>query len=133
MIEKNGFSLPVFVRGDDTEFSLRNHAKFLTMNGICVWHMGFSLKFNYFMEYYQVFRNLLIMEACNPSERRRRIWKRFMGLFLSEILRFNYDGAEMIIRAVDDYLKGPAFIEQEKCQERLQKMSAKNAKMRNLS
>ena len=85
------------------------------------------------MEYYQVFRNLLIMEACNPSERRRRIWKRFMGLFLSEILRFNYDGAEMIIRAVDDYLKGPAFIEQEKCQERLQKMSAKNAKMRNLS
>lgn len=133
MIEQNGFALPVFVRGDDTEFSLRNHAKFLTMNGICVWHMGFALKFNYFMEYYQVFRNLLITEACNPSERRRRIWKRFMGLFLSEILRFNYDGAEMIVRAVDDYLKGPAFIEQEKCQERLEKMSAKNANMRSLS
>ena len=76
MIEKNGFALPLFIRVDDTEFSFRNNAKFITMNGICVWHMGFTLKFNYFMEYYQVFRNFLIEEACNPSRNRReRIWK----------------------------------------------------------
>ena len=133
MIERNGFALPFFIRVDDTEFSLRNHAKFITMNGICVWHMGFTLKFNYFMEYYQVFRNFLIAEACNPSGRRRRIWKRFKGLFLSEILRFNYDAAEMILDAIRDYLKGPQFIEEEKCQERLQTMSAKNAQMKDLS
>ena len=131
MIEKNGFSLPLFIRVDDTEFSFRNQAKFITMNGICVWHMGFTLKFNYFMEYYQVFRNFLIEEACNPSRgRRERIWSRFNGLFLSEILRFNYNAAEMIVDAVRDYLKGPAFIEEEKCQERLKTMSAKNADMK---
>ncbi len=134
MIEENGYALPLFVRGDDTEFSLRNHAQFITMNGICVWHMGFTLKFSYFMEYYQVFRNLLIAEACNPgSKRRARIWKRFKGLFLSEILRFNYNACDTILDAVRDYLKGPAFIEQEKCQERLKKMSKKNAVMRDLS
>ncbi len=133
MIERNGFALPFFIRVDDTEFSLRNHAKFITMNGICVWHMGFTLKFNYFMEYYQVFRNFLITEACNPSGRRRRIWKRFKGLFLSEILRFNYDAAEMILDAIRDYLKGPEFIEEEKCQERLKKMSSQNAQMKDLS
>ena len=94
MIEKNGFALPLFIRVDDTEFSFRNQAKFITMNGICVWHMGFTLKFNYFMEYYQVFRNFLIDDA------------------------------------VRDYLKGPAFIEEEKCQERLKTMSAKNADMK---
>ena len=133
MIEQKGFSLPLFIRVDDTEFSFRNQAKFITMNGICVWHMGFTLKFNYFMEYYQVFRNFLIEEACNPSRgRRERIWSRFNGLFLSEILRFNYNAAEMIVDAIRDYLKGPAFIEEEKCQERLKTMSAKNADMKDL-
>ena len=134
MIEKNGFALPLFIRVDDTEFSFRNNAKFITMNGICVWHMGFTLKFNYFMEYYQVFRNFLIEEACNPSRNRReRIWKRFNGMFLTEILRFNYDAAEIIVDAIRDYLKGPAFIEAEKCQERLKTMSAKNANMADLA
>ncbi len=134
MIEKNGFALPLFIRVDDTEFSFRNNAKFITMNGICVWHMGFTLKFNYFMEYYQVFRNFLIEEACNPSRNRReRIWKRFNGMFLTEILRFNYDAAEIIVDAIRDYLKGPAFIETEKCQERLKTMSAKNANMADLA
>ena len=134
VIERNGFALPLFIRVDDTEFSLRNHAKFITMNGICVWHMGFVLKFNYFMEYYQVFRNFLIAEACNPSGRRRKIWNRFAGrgLFLTEILRFNYNAAELIVDAVNDYLKGPAFIEEEKCEERLKKMSARNAQMKDL-
>jgi len=51
-------------------------------------------------------------------------------LFLSEILRFNYNAAEMIVDAIRDYLKGPAFIEEEKCQERLKTMSAKNADMK---
>lgn len=134
MIEKNGFALPLFIRVDDTEFSFRNNAKFITMNGICVWHMGFTLKFNYFMEYYQVFRNFLIEEACNPSRNRReRIWKRFNGMFLTEILRFNYDAAKIIVDAIRDYLKGPAFIEAEKCQERLKTMSAKNANMADLA
>ena len=132
MIERNGFALPLFIRVDDTEFSLRNNAKFITMNGICVWHMGFVMKFNYFMEYYQVFRNFLIAEACNPSTRRQRIWNRFMGLFLSEILRFNYEAADMILDAILDYLKGPKFIQQEKCQERLDTMSKRNAVMKDL-
>ena len=33
-------------RGDDVEFSIANNAKFITMNGICIWHMGFAAKFN---------------------------------------------------------------------------------------
>ena len=36
-------------------------------------------------------------------------------MFLTEILRFNYDAAEIIVDAIRDYLKGPAFIETEKC------------------
>ena len=127
VIEKSGYALPLFVRGDDTEYSLRNQAQFITMNGICVWHMGFTTKFNYFMEYYQTFRNLLIMEACNKGKMQGKILNFFMGIFLSEVLQFNYRAAEFFLDAVRDYLKGPEFIEEEKCQERLTEMSKRNA------
>ena len=133
MIERNGYALPLFIRVDDTEFSLRNHAKFITMNGICLWHMGFVMKFNYFMEYYQVFRNFPDRRGLQSESEKKRIMSRFKGLFLSELLRFNYEAADMILDAVMDYLKGPAFIEQEKCQERLDKMSKRNAVMKDLS
>lgn len=65
MIKQNGLPLPLFIRGDDVEFSLRNHAKFITMNGICIWHMGFTYKFNASMELYQVHRNSLILQAVS--------------------------------------------------------------------
>ena len=132
VIEKSGYALPIFVRGDDTEYSIRNHARFITMNGICVWHMGFTTKFNYFMEYYQTFRNLLIMEACNKGEMQERILNFFMGMFLSEVLQFNYQAGEFLLDAVRDYLKGPAFIEEERCQERLTEMSGRNAVLKDV-
>lgn len=134
IIEKSGFSLPLFVRGDDTEYSLRNHAKFITMNGICVWHLGFATKFNYFMEYYQVFRNLLIICACNhKKDMQARILDNFVGLFWNEITRFNYQAAEFFIDAIRDYMKGPEFIEEEKCQERLQAFSRRNAELKDIN
>lgn len=128
IIERSGYALPVFIRVDDTEYSLRNHAKFITMNGICVWHMGFVTKFSYFMEYYQVFRNFLIATACNADvQMQDRVMKHFIGQFLTEMLRYNYKATEFFIDAVRDFLKGPAFIEEEKCQERLTVMNGRNA------
>lgn len=132
IIEKSGYSLPLFIRMDDTEYSLRNNAKFITMNGICVWHMGFLTKFNYFMEYYQVFRNFLITEACNKGNMQDAVVNHYMGMFLTEILRFNYKAAEFLLDAIRDYLKGPSFIEEEKCQERLSSMSKRNAVLKNI-
>lgn len=59
-IEDRGLPLPVFVRGDDVEFSLRNKPGFIALNGICIWHVGFAGKFNAAMELYQVHRNSLL-------------------------------------------------------------------------
>lgn len=133
VIERSGYALPVFIRGDDTEYSLRNHAKFITMNGICVWHLGFVTKFNYFMEYYQVFRNFLIATACNGNMKmQEHIMKHFVGQFLTEILRYNYRATEFFVDAVKDFLKGPSFIEEERCQERLAAMSSRNAALMDL-
>ena len=56
-INGSNLPLPFFVRGDDVEYSIRNNAKFITMNGICIWHEGFGGKFSSSLEFYQVHRN----------------------------------------------------------------------------
>ena len=37
-LSPSNLPLPLFVRGDDMEFGIRNSKKILTMNGICAWH-----------------------------------------------------------------------------------------------
>lgn len=132
VINEQNLPLPLFVRGDDVEYSLRNNAKFITLNGICIWHMGFTLKFNAAMELYQVHRNSLILQAadniCQDVDFINRI-KKFVRV---ELLRFNYDSAELLIDAVDDYLKGPDFIKQDLGEKLLKEKSQKNEKMDDL-
>ena len=103
--------LPVFIRGDDVEYSVRNKAKFITMNGICIWHQGFGNKFSAYMEFYQVHRNDLVWKAMNPHVKGVNVIKRVKDLFWQEIYKFNYKGADLLLDAVEDYLKGPDYIE----------------------
>lgn len=110
--------LPVFIRGDDIEYSFRNKAKFITMNGICIWHKGFGNKFSAALEFYQVHRNDLILHSINRHVNDVNIIKRINNLFWEEIYKFNYRGAELLVEAVEDYMKGPEFIKSlngEKC------------------
>lgn len=103
-------SLPLFIRGDDVEFSIANHAKFITMNGICIWHMGFVTKFNMPMEFYQVHRNSLIIQATSGVTPEVDYLKRIKDIFDREISRYNYVGCDLLLDAVDDFLKGPEFL-----------------------
>lgn len=103
-------SLPLFIRGDDVEFSIANHAKFITMNGICIWHMGFVTKFNMPMEFYQVHRNSLIIQATSGVTPEVDYLKRIKDIFDKEISRYNYVGCDLLLDAVDDFLKGPEFL-----------------------
>ena len=59
-VERNGLPLPVFVRGDDAEYSRRCNPKFITMNSICIWHLSFHMRYNAAQERYQMTRNCLI-------------------------------------------------------------------------
>ncbi len=110
VIKENGLPLPLFIRGDDCEYSLRCHADIITMNGICVWHMGFSAKYNATFDLYQKYRNWLIMQATSGAIQGIDIVNGMRNAFKVELLRFNYNAAELIIRALEDYLKGPEFI-----------------------
>ena len=109
-IEKYGLPLPIFIHADDMEFSLRNRATFITMNGICVWHMSFSRKYSASLNEYYHYRNLLIAKASSDILRKNDIEKIVYRRFRMNILSFNYNVSELLLDAYDDYIKGPGFL-----------------------
>lgn len=113
VIRKNGLPLPIFIRCDDVEYGLRCKTQFITMDGICVWHMGFVTKYNLAIDRYQMHRNYLIDQAVGTLPRRCDASQFIMKGFRSEMLRFNYNGAEITLKALKDFMKGPEFIEQD--------------------
>lgn len=127
-VREQGFPLPFFVRGDDAEFGMRDpNRKFMTMNGICVWHMSFGhSKFNAFNEAYLAIRNLLIIKAVIPSCRDVAVYKKlFKRNAEIELRKFNYGYVEMMCDAVEDYLKGPEWLMNKNPEEILKEESAK--------
>lgn len=110
-IEEKGLPLPLFIRGDDVEYGLRCKPGFITLNGICVWHMGFTNKYNAAMNVYQEVRNELIDQACSgvmKDVNLYRFW--YVKRYRASILQFNYGQAELALRAMEDFLKGPKFL-----------------------
>lgn len=122
-------ALPLFIRGDDVEFSIANHAKFLTMNGICIWHMGFAVKFNMPMEFYQVHRNSLIIQAASGVTPEVDYAARISERFFIELNRFNYIGCDLLLDAIEDYLKGPEFLTAPGGEELMKKQASRVRKL----
>lgn len=110
VIKREGLPLPIFIRCDDIEYSLRCRANFITMNGICVWHMGFATKFNTVFDKYQQHRNISIAQSTSGVLPEINMLSVFYNSFRVEMLRFNYDAAQLIIESLEDYAKGPDFI-----------------------
>ena len=128
-INKNSLSLPLFYRADDIEFSLRNDAKFITINGICIWHDSFWVKFNDCIEYYLFLRNYLFTHAISGKFGNIEVRKRTDKLFFSALRCFHYIGAEFILDAYEDYLKGPSFFSESNAEQVFKEHLAKNEKM----
>lgn len=128
VIEKHGLSMPMFIRGDDIEYSLRCKAEIITMNGICIWHMGFINKYNLSFDRYQRCRNLMVAQACGSIGEEVQVFPMVCKGFRAELLKFNYNGARLILRALQDYLKGPEFLEQDLGEQIVKENAALNEK-----
>jgi GT2 family glycosyltransferase len=127
-VKRVGLPMPFFVRGDDSEYSLRSGAKFISMNGICVWHLGFSLKFNAAMDIYQQFRNLQIVQASSDFMKDIDLHATYCQFFKSDLRKFNYNACELYLKAMADFLKGPKFLETADGEALLKENSAMNEK-----
>lgn len=110
LIEKAGLPLPVFVRCDDVEFGMRAEPKMMSMAGVCTWHDRFEGRMNYASDCYQYTRNFLIMNAVDGLGVERPFMMRLKRSFRAHLRALSYDGAEMIVEGLEDYMRGPEFL-----------------------
>lgn len=104
-IREIGYPLPVFLKGDDMEYGIRNHRPIMSMNGIAVWHQAFSTKISDVVNYYSD-RNMLIINnyAAGCS------WATFLlavcGRFVKRLLQGRLMSLQILCKALADYNSG---------------------------
>lgn len=110
VIEENGLPLPLFVRCDDVEYGMRCQPVIMAMGGICVWHSAFGGRFKASIDLYQYTRNFLIATASVEPDLQAAFMDRLWDNIQLQLKKFDYNSAELLLDALDDYLKGPDFI-----------------------
>ncbi len=128
-IKNTHLPVPLFIRGDDVEFSLANKAEFLTLGGICIWHKGFANKFNANLELYMVHRNSLIIQAMSGICQDIDFIERIDGFFKSNLCRLAYNNCELLLDAIEEFSKGPDFMLTPQGEMIMKSHAAKNEKM----
>lgn len=109
-VEKQGLPLPLFIRGDDAEYGNRCASRFITLNGICIWHLTLAYKFRAAFERYQVPRNSLIAQATTGVYDGVDFLRNFRENVQLDLKTFNYDAVELSLQAIEDFMKGPDFL-----------------------
>ncbi len=117
-IRESGMPLPLFVRFDDAEYSLRVKPRFMTLNGICIWHLAFFMRYNAAQERYQTARNGLVGQAVTGVAPETNFFVELELSMRKELCKFNYDDAELICEGLEDYLRGPEWFAQKDVAER---------------
>ena len=106
VVNDENLPLPIFIRGDDIEYGLRNMRHLILMNGICVWHEPFENKYSSFLFYY-IMRNRLIDNAVRNMVINKKILINIIKTqVMDEVRLYRYKNAHLIMRGVEDYLKG---------------------------
>lgn len=112
VIKENGLPLPVFVRCDDAEYGVRCGKELITMNGLCIWHMSFHVRYNAAVERYQTTRNTMIAQCTTGFAPHSDFMHELHNNIRLELKKFGYANAELCLDAFEDFLKGPKFISQ---------------------
>lgn len=113
VIKENGLPLPLFIRGDDVEYGIRCKVPFMNMTGIGIWHMGFGNKYSNATNMYQEFRNIMIVKDVTGNIDDVDIYARWKLEVERTLMTYNYKGAQALLAAMEDYLKGPSYIEED--------------------
>lgn len=132
-VRKDNLPIPVFLHGDDVEYSLRNASGIITMNGILVWHpvaAGRRVSYN---AYYNL-RNMLIVNAkyC-PAFGRKQMTKTMTVRLLIPLLRCRYKDMHLVYQALVDFCRGPEWLLQADAAAYHQKIVDRGYKMTDVS
>ena len=114
LLERMGMPLPCFIRGDDVEFGLRLGAHGVPtvgLPGVAIWHEPFYLKIGGWQLYYET-RNALIAAALHMPFSRAHVTAQVVKRLLLHLLTYRYYNAALVVRAAEDFLLGPAVLDQ---------------------
>ncbi len=107
-IEGKGLPLPLFFKMDDAEYGTRLGLKNATFCGISAWHPSFRSKTAAVNSYYYV-RNALVAAASAGNLPKAAADYMCTRAFL-ETACMRYNSAEMMLRGIEDFLRGPAHV-----------------------
>lgn len=104
-IKKYGLPLPLFIKGDDIEYSWRFGSKIITLNGIGVWHEKFSSKRNIVMDYFAD-RNMLLLQTVAVGTTRYTFLLSALLRLMRRIFVYRGLGIRMFELSITDFNKG---------------------------
>lgn len=113
IVSEDNLPMPIFIRGDDVEYGLRNMKHLILMNGICVWHEPFENKYSSFL-YYYILRNRLIDNSLHNMIMPKQAFIAELKKQVNDELRiYRYKNAELLMRGVEDFFKGVSWLKQQ--------------------
>ncbi|MBE6842200.1 MAG: glycosyltransferase family 2 protein [Ruminococcus sp.] len=111
IVRDDNLPMPIFIRGDDVEYGLRNMKHLILMNGICVWHEAFENKYSSFL-YYYILRNRLIDNSLHNMVMPKG---EFINLLktqvMDEVRLYRYKNAHLLMKGVEDFFKGASWLQ----------------------
>jgi len=109
LIDRIGYPMPCFIRGDDIEFGLRIQLageRTVSVPGIAVWHEPFYMKLGGWQFYFEV-RNRVMAAAAHNTGNWKAIQKNLRNTFVRDIAMARYHSVLFMIEALEDFAKGP--------------------------
>lgn len=113
VINDTNLPLNLFIKCDDEEYCKRNFDQIITMNGIAVWHPNPYRDVRPHMSYYYQRNNLILASEFQPTLSRTRVSIQFAKSCMSKVLRYRYQDAWYLIRAVEDFYKGIGWFKEQ--------------------
>ncbi|WP_232806726.1 glycosyltransferase [Geodermatophilus chilensis] len=111
-IEEIGYALPLFIKWDDAEFSIRaGKAGFPTVSlpGVAVWHLSWTDKDDTagWQGYFHARNRLVAAALHSPYKRGRRLVRHLLRQDLRTLVMLQYGTSALHHRAYEDFLAGP--------------------------
>ncbi len=108
-VSDQSLPMPYFIKDDDVEFSLRNKAKVVVMNGVGVWHQDFSAKYVPYLDYYMVRNGLITNSIYHLKTSTGGTGNLIFERICRSIIYKMPDANRFYSMALRDFIKGPQF------------------------
>ena len=97
--------MPIFIKGDDVEYSIRNQQSILTVNGIGVWHEAFGKKENPAIKYFSD-RNMFLVNHFAFGFGRLTFMITTLLKIVKRLVNRDWDNKRMLEFAIRDLNEG---------------------------